>query len=58
MHPGVFHSEKLVHMVKHNYLLEPNPIFTPDKKYVIFRSDMFGDTYAFAVEVAKAAPAQ
>jgi oligogalacturonide lyase len=52
--PGVFHTEKLVHMVKHNYLLEPNPIFTPDKKYVIFRSDMFGDTYAFAVEVAKA----
>jgi oligogalacturonide lyase len=44
-------------MVKHNYLLEPNPIFTPDKKYVIFRSDMFGDTYAFAVEVAKAEPA-
>jgi oligogalacturonide lyase len=56
--PGVFHTEKLVHMVKHNYLLEPNPIFTPDKKYVIFRSDMFGDTYAFAAEVAKAAPAQ
>ncbi len=54
VHPGVFHTEKLVHMVKHNYLLEPNPIFTPDKKYIVFRSDMFGDTYAFAVEVAKA----
>jgi oligogalacturonide lyase len=57
VHPGFFHTEKLVHMVKHNYLLEPNPIFTPDKKYIIFRSDMFGDTYAFAVEVAKAAGA-
>jgi oligogalacturonide lyase len=39
----------------HNYRLEPNPSFTPDQKYVVFRSDMFGPTYAFAVEVAKAA---
>lgn len=28
--------------------------FTPDQKYIVFRSDMFGPTYAFAVEVAKA----
>jgi oligogalacturonide lyase len=56
VHPGVFRAEKLVHMVRHNYLLEPNPIFTPDKKYVIFRSDMFGDAYAFAVEIAKSRP--
>ena len=58
---GYVKSEKLVNMQKtavhgaHNYYLEPNPSFTPDQKYVVFRSDMFGPTYAFAVEVAKAA---
>jgi oligogalacturonide lyase len=47
--------ERLVNMSKHDYKLEPNPSFTPDQKYVIFRSNMFnGITYAFAVEVAKA----
>jgi len=52
--PGVFHAEKLVNMSKHNYHLEPNVNFTPDQKWIVFRSNMFGDTYAFAVEVAKA----
>ncbi|HWB85407.1 MAG TPA: oligogalacturonate lyase family protein [Bryobacteraceae bacterium] len=51
--PGVFHSEKLVNMSKHNYKLEPNVSFMPDGKWIVFRSNMFGPTYAFAVEVAK-----
>ena len=51
--PGIFHAEKLVNMSKHNYHLEPNVSFTPDMKWVIFRSNMFGPTYVFAVEVAK-----
>ena len=51
--PGVLHAEKLVNMSKHNYRLEPNVSFTPDQKWVVFRSNMFGDTYVFAVEVAK-----
>jgi oligogalacturonide lyase len=51
---GVFHSERLVNMSKHNYRLEPNVSFTPDQKWVVFRSNMFGPTYVFAVEVAKA----
>jgi oligogalacturonide lyase len=50
---GVFHAEKLVNMSKHNYRLEPNVSFTPDKKWVIFRSNMFGPTYVFAAEVAR-----
>jgi oligogalacturonide lyase len=50
---GVFHSEKLVNMSKHNYRLEPNVSFTPDAKWVVFRSNMFGPTYVFAVEVEK-----
>jgi len=52
--PGVFHAERLVNMSKHQYRLEPNVSFTPDQKWVVFRSNMFGATYAFAVEVAKA----
>ena len=51
---GYLESEKLVNMSKHNYRLEPNPSFTPDMKYVIFRSNMLGPDYAFAVEIAKA----
>jgi oligogalacturonide lyase len=51
---GVFHSERLVNMSKHNYRLEPNVSFTPDQKWVVFRSNMFGPTYVFAVEVAMA----
>jgi oligogalacturonide lyase len=53
-------AERLVNMSKdavhndHNYRLEPNPLFTPDMKYIIFRSNFFGPDYAFAVEVAKA----
>ena len=58
---GTIQVEKLVNMSKtaiheaQNYRLEPNPSFTPDQKYVIFRANIFGPDYAFAVEVAKAA---
>jgi oligogalacturonide lyase len=55
---GYLESEKLVNMSKHNYRLEPNPSFTPDMKYIVFRSNMFGPDYAFAVEVAKANPSR
>ena len=53
---GYLEPEKLVNMSRHNYHLEPNPSFTPDLKYVVFRSNMFGPDYAFAVEIAKAKP--
>jgi oligogalacturonide lyase len=53
--PGVFHAEHLVNMAHQNYRAEPNPHFTPDSKYVIFTSNMFGRSYVFAVEVAKTA---
>lgn len=52
--PGVFHAERLVNMSKHHYHLEPNVRFSPDKKLVIFTSNMFGDEYVFGVEVGKA----
>jgi oligogalacturonide lyase len=55
--PGVFHSEHLVNMAHHNYRLEPNVRFSPDKKLVIFTSNMFGPSYVFGVEVDKTASA-
>src|SRR5438128_1420256 len=51
--PGFFKAEKLVNLAKHNYGLEPNVSFTPDMKWIVFRSNMFGPTHVYAVEVAK-----
>jgi oligogalacturonide lyase len=57
---GSLKVERLVNMSKtdihgaQNYRLEPNPMFTPDQKYIIFRANIFGPDYSFAVEVAKA----
>jgi len=50
---GVLQAERLVDMSKHNYALEPNVTFSPDMKWVVFRSNMFGATQVFAVEVDK-----
>jgi oligogalacturonide lyase len=52
---GRFKAEKLVDMSKHNYELEPNLTFTPDNKWLVFRSNMHGPSHVYAVEVAKAA---
>jgi len=54
LQPGVFHSEHLVNLSRHNYRLEPNVRFSPDNKLVIFTSNIFGDSYVFGVEVDKA----
>jgi len=54
--PGKFRMEHLVNMSKHDYRLEPNVRFTPDKKMILFTGNMFGPSYVFGVEVAKAAP--
>ena len=50
---GWLESERLVDLSKHNYDLEPNVTFTPDGKWVVFRSNMHGATHTYAVEVAK-----
>lgn len=51
---GKFASEKLVNLAKHDYTLEPNATFTPDGKWIVFRSNMLGPTQVYAVEVKKA----
>jgi oligogalacturonide lyase len=52
---GFFKSERLVNMKKHDYRLEPNVTFTPDMKWIVFRSNMLGPVHVYAVEIAKAA---
>jgi oligogalacturonide lyase len=52
--PGVFKSERLVNLAKHDYALEPNARFSPDGKWVIFRSNLSGASQVYAVEVKKA----
>ena len=50
---GVFHPEKLVNMAKHDYALEPNAMFSPDMKWLIFRSNMSGANQVYAVDLEK-----
>jgi len=50
---GALTAEKLVNLEKHDYTLEPNVSFTPDGKWIVFRSNMHGASHVYAVEVAK-----
>jgi len=50
---GELVAERLVDLSKHNYELEPNVTFTPDGKWIVFRSNMHGPTHVYAVEVKK-----
>jgi len=50
---GKLISEKLVSLANHDYSLEPNGTFTPDGKWLVFRSNMLGPTHVYAVEIKK-----
>jgi oligogalacturonide lyase len=52
--PGSFRFERLVNLAHHDYSLEPNGNFTPDGKWIVFRSNLRGPIQVYAVEVAKA----
>jgi oligogalacturonide lyase len=51
---GQFDVEKLADLSRQNYTLEPNARFSPDDKWLIFRSNMLGPMHVFAVEIARA----
>lgn len=44
-------SKRLVNMQNHDYKFEPNVHFTPDGKWIIFRSNFDGSDQVYAVEV-------
>jgi oligogalacturonide lyase len=45
-------AEKLCSLKNHQYKLEPDVRFSPDNKWVIFRSNMRGSAQVYAVEIA------
>lgn len=47
--PGKLNSTKLVDMSAHDYRVEPNLQFSPDGKYLVFRSNMHGPIHSYAV---------
>lgn len=49
--PAVLKATRLVNMQNHDYRLEPNVTFTPDGKWVVFRSNMHGPVHVYAVSV-------
>ena len=50
---GRLEAERLVDLSKHDYQLEPNVTFTPDNKWIVFRSNIHGASHVYAVEVTK-----
>ena len=50
---GSLAVERLVDLSKHDYRLEPNVSFTPDGRWIVFRSNMHGASHVYAVEVNK-----
>jgi len=56
--PGTLEGEKLVDMSRQDYRLEPNARFSPDGKWLIFRSNMEGEPGIYAVEIARQAVAK
>jgi oligogalacturonide lyase len=59
---GKLTTEKLANLQYHNYgngeasRVEPNATFTPDDKWLVFRSNMEGTLNVYEVEIAKATP--
>ncbi|MCU4677288.1 oligogalacturonate lyase family protein [Catenovulum sp. 2E275] len=52
--PAKLKATKLVNMQNHDYRLEPNVTFTPDGKWIVFRSNMHGPVHVYAVSVEPA----
>ncbi|MCX6538097.1 MAG: oligogalacturonate lyase family protein [Acidobacteria bacterium] len=55
--PAGLVATPLVDLSGHNYSLEPNVTFTPDGRWLVFRSNMHGASHVYAVELEKR-PAQ
>lgn len=49
--PGVLRAERLVDLRQHDYRLEPNVTFSPDGRWIVFRSNLHGPVHVYAVEV-------
>ena len=52
--PGVLRAERLVNLHDHDYRLEPNAMFTPDGRRLVFRANFHGEIHVYAVDLAPA----
>lgn len=50
---GKLAVRKLADLSRHDYRLEPNVHITPDKRWVLFRSNMHGPTHVYAVATTR-----
>jgi oligogalacturonide lyase len=50
---GTLAAERLVDLSAHDYDLEPNVTFTPDGKWIVFRSNLHGERHVYMVSVQK-----
>lgn len=50
---GALDAERIVDLGRHDYQLEPNVSFTPDGKWIVFRSNIHGASHVYEVEVEK-----
>ena len=51
---GTLETQRIADLSAHDYTLEPNQHFTPDGKWLVYRSNVEGKPAIYAVEVAKA----
>jgi len=51
--PGGLTATPLVDLTAHDYTLEPNVTFTPDNRWIVFKSNMHGSPHVYTVELAK-----
>src|SRR5258708_262505 len=50
---GTHKAVALVDLARRDYSLDPHVTFTPDGRWLVFRSNMHGPSHVYAVEVAK-----
>ncbi|MES2157217.1 MAG: oligogalacturonate lyase family protein [Pseudomonadota bacterium] len=50
---GTLETQRIADLSSHDYTLEPNQHFTPDGKWLVYRSNIEGKPAIYAVEVAK-----
>ncbi|MGR6327577.1 oligogalacturonate lyase family protein [Sphingomonas sp. XXL09] len=51
--PGTLDTERLASLATHDYTLEPNEHFTPDGKWIVYRTNMEGAPAIYAVATGR-----
>ncbi len=54
--PGVLETQRLASLATHDYTLEPNEHFTPDGRWIVYRTNMEGAPAIYAVSTDQAKP--